>query len=279
MSDDQGLTLSLCAAEGVLEIGIAGAGGRMLFSSLIDAPSRGVEILAPAIESAFSLIGRDIAETERIAVVRGPGNFTGLRLVIATAAGLARATGAMQAGLDYMDCLARQCLPYLSTAAADAHLWVLVRARRDLVYAKSYAFGKGEEHPFSALAPLAVLPVSSGGVTDQILATALLHKVSRVFLAGSGAGEHNGFLSRGLSAAVDIRATFLDVTVPLPETVLRMAGECVFSREDIEPLYVRSSDAETNLPQIAGRLGLDPNDAVRKLHELTHVLPDENQEA
>lgn len=276
MSDGQGLTLALSAAEGMLEIGIADADGRMLFGSLIDAPSRGVEILAPAIESAFTLIGRDIAETERIAVVRGPGGFTGIRLATTTAAGLARATGAQQAGLDYMDCLARQCLPYLSAVAADAQLWILVRARRDLVYAKSYVHNKGEDSPFCALTPLAVLTVSSGDVTEQIATTAALHKAPRVLLAGSGVKENSGVLAQGLSAVADLRATFLDVTSPLPETLLRVAGECAYSTEDIEPLYVRVSDAETNLPQIAERLGLNPDEAVRKLYELTHVLPGEN---
>lgn len=275
MSDGQGLTLALSAAEGVLEIGIAGADGRMLFGSLVDAPSRGVEILAPAIESAFSLIGRDIAETERVAVVRGPGGFTGIRLATTTAAGLARATGALQAGLDYMDCLARQCLPRLSAAAANAQLWILVRARRDLVYAKSYVYDKEEDRPFSALTPLAVLPVSSGEVAGRIAATASLHKASRVFLAGSGVGKNSGAFAQDLSTVADLHATFLDVTLPLPETLLRMAGECAYSTEDIKPLYVRASDAETNLPRIAERLGLDPDEAVRKLHELTHVLPDE----
>lgn len=270
----QGLTLALNAAEGMLEIGVADGTGRMLFGSLIDAPSRGVEILAPAIAAAFSLIGRDIAELDRIAVVRGPGGFTGIRLATTTAAGLARATGALQAGLDYTDCLARRCLPSLSAVAADAQLWILVRARRDLVYAKAYAYNRGEGNPLDALTPLAVLPVSSGEAAEQILATASLHKASRVLLAGSGVKENSGVLAQGLSAVVGMRATFLDITVPLPQTLLSMAGECAYSTEDIEPLYVRVSDAETNLPQIAERLGLDPGEAVRKLHELTHVLPD-----
>lgn len=271
-----GLTLALNAAEGMLEIGVADETGRMLFGSVIDAPSRGVEILAPAIASAFSLIGRDVAEMKRIAVVRGPGGFTGIRLATTTAAGLARTTGALQAGLDYMDCLARRCLPSLSAVAPDAQLWVLVRARRDLVYAKAYMRDRGGETPLSALTPLAVLPISSGETAEHILATASLHKASRILLAGSGAKENSGVLAQGLSAVPGMRSTFLDITFPLPETLLCMAGECAYSNEDIEPLYVRASDAETNLPQIAERLGLDPGEAVRKLHELTHVLPDEN---
>jgi universal bacterial protein YeaZ len=288
MSDAQGrtggLTLALDAAEGMLEIGIADENGRMLFSSLVDAPSRGVEILTPAIASAFSLIGRDVAETKRIAVVRGPGGFTGIRLATTTAAGLARATGALQAGLDYMDCLARRCLPSLSVMDAPTQLWILVRARRDLVYVKGYAKGyaktgayaKGQESPLVHLGPLAVLPVSSGEAADHILTAASLHKAPRVLLAGSGVRENSEILAQGLSVIPGTRASFLDITVPLPETLLRMAGECAYSTEDVEPLYVRVADAETNLPQIAERLGLDPGEAARKLHELTHALPDEN---
>lgn len=276
---DTGLTLTLNAAEGTLEIGIADADGHMLYGNSINAPSRGAEILAPAIASAFSLLGRDITEISRIAVVRGPGSFTGLRLVTTTAAGLARAVGARQSGLNFMDCLARQCLPHLSAVDRDAQLWILSRARRDLVYIKAYAYNKGEPYPLRTLTKLNVLPVSSGEAAAHILATASLYKASRILLAGSGAKENRNTLLPGLSAAADIRTTFLDVVMPMPDVLAQAATEALYSNEGIAPLYVRSSDAEANLPQIANRLGLDPDEAVHKLHELTHALPGVEPEA
>ncbi|SBW01415.1 putative Glycoprotease family protein [uncultured delta proteobacterium] len=272
---DKSLTLVMDAAEGRLQVGLAGADGRFLFGSVVDAPSRGVEILTHTLESVFTLLDRDIADIARIAVVRGPGSFTGLRLTAATAAGLARAVSARQAGLDYMHCIARQCMPFLGATTPDAQLWVLVRARRDLVYAQAFVQEKWDEVPFHALTDLAVLPVSSGEAAAHIAETATMHKASRVLLAGSGAKENRDLLIPGLSGAESPRLTFLDVTAPWPDTLLAAALGADYGDADIEPLYVRVSDAETNLPHIARRLGLDPDDAVRRLHKLTHSQPDQ----
>lgn len=283
----QGLALSLNAAEGTLEIGIADEAGLLLFGAAIAAPSRGAEILTPALEAAFALIGRSVTELDRIAVVRGPGSFTGIRLTAATAAGLARATGALQAGIDYMDSLARESASHLKPHASDAQLWVLVRARRDLVYAKAYTCAPEEAVPIRALTELAVLPVASGEAAAHILETVSARKASHVFLAGSGAAENRDALLSGLATPAGLPggacggpdATVLDIPMPSPQTLVRMAREADYSAADIEPLYVRSSDAETNLPRIASRLGLDPDAAVQKLHELTHALPEEEGEA
>lgn len=268
-----GLTLVLSAAEGAMQMALAEAEGRLIFGSFIDAPSRGVEILTPALESAFSMMGREVHEISRIAVVRGPGSFTGIRLTATTAAGLARAVSARQAGLDYMDCIARQCLPFLSAAPSDAQLWILVRARRDLVYIQAFRHTKGEDIPFRALTDLDVLPVTTGEATERILSTATMLKTSRILLAGSGARENRDSLIMGLGGGQSWRTTFLDVIAPWPDTLLQAANEAQYGDADIDPLYVRGADAETNLPDIAHTLGLDPEAAVATLHRLTHAKP------
>ena len=270
---ENNLTLVLNAAEGALQIGLADAKDRLIFASVIDAPSRGVEILTHSLETVFAMLHKDIADIARIAVVRGPGSFTGIRLTATTAAGLARAVSARQAGLDYMYCIAWQCLPFLAAAEQDAQLWVLVRARRDLVYARAFVHDKGETVPFRALTELAVLPVASGETAAHILENTVLFGASRVLLAGSGALENRDLLLPGLCKAGTPRATFLDITNPWPDTLLQIACKTVYGDADIEPLYVRVSDAEANLPQIADRLGLNPDEAVRRLHALTHSQP------
>lgn len=278
-NEPEGLTLVMNAAEGLLQIGLADARGKLLFASSQDAPSRGVEILIPSLESVLRMLERDVAAIERVAVVRGPGGFTGLRLTAVTAAALARAVGARQAGLDYMHCLATQCLPVCRAVSSDdkpaMQLWVLVRARRDLAYVQGFVRDNREDEPFRPLTDLAVLPVSSGEVAGRILETAGPHGASRLLLAGSGAKENRDLLAPALSAAGIVRPTFLDITTPWPETLLAVARDAVYDNADIDPLYVRVSDAEANLPQIAHRLGHDPGEAVRLLHTLTHTNPDQ----
>lgn len=272
------LTLVLGAAEGNLQIGIAGEDGRMLFGHVMEAASRGAEILAPALESAFVQIGRDIRDIARIAVVRGPGSFTGLRLTAATSAGLARTIRAKQAGLDNMRCLALECLPQLRAAPEAAQIWILMRARRDLVYLQGFKLEKGSTTSLRPLGELSVMPVSSGDTARYILSTATLCDASAILFAGSGLEENRdalaaGFASGGASA---MRISFLEITAPRPDTLLLAARDADYGDADIEPLYARVSDAEANLPAIAARLGLDPKDAVHKLHKLTRALPQED---
>ena len=275
--DAQGLFLVLNAAEGDLQIAVGDREGKLLFGSVISAQSRGAEVLAPALESGFSLLGRRMADVARVAAVRGPGSFTGVRLTAATAAALSRAVSASQAGLDYMRCIARECLPFCKSMPAEALLWILVRARRDLVYAQPFLHDRGDSLSFRALADLAVLPVSGGEAAAHILETVSLHGASRVLLAGSGARENRDHFVVAFGAK-DMRATFLDVVAPWPKTLLAEARAAEYGEADIEPLYVRVSDAEADLPRIAVRLGLDPDDAAETLRRLTHALPEEDSE-
>jgi hypothetical protein len=55
---------------------------------------------------------------------------------------------------------------------------------------------------------------------------------------------------------------------PAPELLLAAADRAAFSAQSIEPIYVRPSDAEANLDQIAAKRGLDPAEARRKLEAL-----------
>lgn len=267
-----GLTLALNAAEGVLQMAFADEAGRFLYGQQIHAVSRGVEVLTPALNAAFMLLGKKPGDIARVAVVRGPGSFTGLRLTATTAAGLARSVGATQAGLEYMDILARECRPSLDATDPDALLWILVRARRDLVYIRSYLRDRSAPSGIRAVTGLDVLPVApENDAAMRILETSAQMGTSRVLLAGSGFDANRERFARSLAAPGAPRVTGVNVSAPGAETLLEAALDAAYGTGDIEPLYVRPSDAEENLPRIAERLGLDPDAAVRQLHVLTHA--------
>lgn len=271
----KGLTLALNTAEGILQIAFAGENGHLVYSLQIDAASRGVEIMTPALESALAMLDARASDIARIAVVNGPGSFTGLRLAVTTAAGLARAVGALQAPIGYMPLLALQSLPFSSIAGEEAHIWILARARRDLVYIQAFARSSADAHGLRQFTDIAVLPVSSGEAARHILNTGILLKSSNILLAGSGVQANRDVLVEALTIPGAPRVTILPIVSPQPDTLLAAALGAQYTDADIDVAYARQSDAEENLPRIAGRLGLNPDAAVKKLRELTTSLPGE----
>lgn len=269
-----GLTLALCAAESALLLAIGDADGRLAHGQWITAPSRGAEVLTPAIASSLSLLEKSPEDIRRVAVVRGPGSFTGLRLTAATAAGLARTVGAVQAGIDYMDLLARECLPHLPPGGGTSLLWIVVRARRDLVYMQAFVRdGSMAARPRSVTA-LTTERIAPGDAVRHILDIALMHTPERMFLAGSGLHDNRDAFVAGLAVPGAPRVTLLETAAPMPNTLFTAALDAAYGEADIDPVYVRAADAEENLPHIAQRLGLDPDEAATRLRELTQATPD-----
>ena len=270
--------LALNAAEGLLQLVLARQENTGDTATLIPlcaqswhAPSQGAELLAPALQNALERLRLQPGDIGKIACVRGPGSFTGLRLVLATAAGLSRATGALQAGLDYLTLLAEsayaQCAPL---AQEPCRIWVLTHARRQLIHLQGFRAVDRGVRPVGdilVLSPLEAVKVIVAGREEA-------GPAERTLLLGSGLSRNRESLREALSM------TNMD-TVLLPEgfdhptvpALLEAAAKADFSLRDAEPCYVRPSDAEENLESIAASLGLDPLEARKKLERLTLRTP------
>ena len=62
--------------------------------------------LFPTIERVLAGARQSLSDVDRVAVATGPGSFTGLRVAIAAAQGIARGTGAAMVGVSTLDVLA-----------------------------------------------------------------------------------------------------------------------------------------------------------------------------
>lgn len=102
------------------------------------------ELLLSAIEAALKLGGASRSDLELIAVAEGPGSFTGLRIGIATAKGLARALGIPLVGVPSAEVYARRA------AFWPGPVWVLLPDRRDRLYVGSFEDGR-ELEPLRAV--------------------------------------------------------------------------------------------------------------------------------
>jgi tRNA threonylcarbamoyladenosine biosynthesis protein TsaB len=95
------------------------------------------EALMPLIAAVMSAADVEFAEIDRIAVTVGPGSFTGLRVGVAAARGIALATGKPAVGLTTLAALAA---PFFEDDDSGALLTV-VDARHDQVYMQLFGSG------------------------------------------------------------------------------------------------------------------------------------------
>lgn len=98
----------------------------------LPAGARASREILPAVERALAAAGVGVGRVDGFAAVRGPGSFTGLRVGLATARGLALATGRPAAGFCALDLLAEQAPGAAAAACA------LIDAGRGEIYAGIY---------------------------------------------------------------------------------------------------------------------------------------------
>jgi tRNA threonylcarbamoyladenosine biosynthesis protein TsaB len=222
------LILALDASTGVVTVCVARAGerpgpgdGREVLAE-ISVPSRGAsEALLPAVQAALGLAGPDLGEVERVLAGVGPGTFTGIRIALATARSLARATGAT---LSKNTTLAALAAPALLSAEKPDVLAVLDAKRRQ-VFAQRFA-GDGARGEVLCLAP------------EEL--SARLPMVQAPLVVGDGAVRYR----EELSVLGHIPSDGSPLHRVTAAGHVFSANLAPVSPEAMNPLYVREPDAE-----------------------------------
>jgi tRNA threonylcarbamoyladenosine biosynthesis protein TsaB len=126
---------------------VAVTDGRRVAVTRTEAMDRGhAERLFPLIRAALDEAGVAIGDVDRIVVTVGPGSFTGIRVALAAARGLALATGHPVVGVGTLEALAASC-----PEPPDGPVLAAVDARRGEIYAGLYdRDGSVLEAPFVA---------------------------------------------------------------------------------------------------------------------------------
>ena len=204
---------SLCAA------GVWDADAGRELSRCVRDPGKGhAEILMSVIDAALAAAGRAYADLGGIAVAVGPGSFTGIRVGVSTARGLALALSIPSIGVSTLDALADEA----RAAFPGRPVLVALDARRDEIYVATY----GPDDTQSAAPRIVRLPEAVE-----------LARQGAPVLAGNAATMIERAAGGGFDVATE--AATADIA-----TYARLAVRQGFSGEKPRPLYLRGADAK-----------------------------------
>jgi tRNA threonylcarbamoyladenosine biosynthesis protein TsaB len=207
--------LALAADDGTARVSLA------LRRGLAHSPA-----LLPLADRLLAELGFGAGELELVVCSVGPGSFTGIRIGLATAKGIAFATGCPLVGVSTLDALA---LPW---ACFPGDVWSVIDARKGRWYAAGYREGRRVTE-YLDVAP------------DDLRA--------RIGAAGAAklvAGPDAPRFAAGLTG---VSATDLfDPAAVLKAGRDRFAAEGADPRS-LKPLYLRQSEAEIEAGRRDGR--------------------------
>jgi tRNA threonylcarbamoyladenosine biosynthesis protein TsaB len=125
------------------EILIAGAGRPGAMQACSDAGSKHAQSIIPTLERCLFRAGLEKASLELVACCIGPGSFTGLRIGLATAKGLALAGGIPWVGVPTLDAFARAAEAVIESSREKESLLIvpILDARKKRLYSALYRGG------------------------------------------------------------------------------------------------------------------------------------------
>lgn len=190
------------------------------------------EVTVPAIERLLEWSEIELPQIGGVAVGVGPGLFTGLRVGISTAKGLAQVLGLPMVGIGSLDVVA------FSVRYARERICAVLDAKRGEVFWAFYRSVPGGVARESD-------PVVS---SPEALAAEIEASGEETLLVGTGALVHRNAFRRdaprvefaSATNAFPLAVWLLELSVP------RFHREETLRPRDIRPYYLRRSDAEIN---------------------------------
>jgi tRNA threonylcarbamoyladenosine biosynthesis protein TsaB len=192
--------------------------------------------LLPGVEFLLSGAGWRLGDLDLVAAGVGPGSFTGIRIGVSTALGLAQTLGRPLAPVSGLDALAdalRHSHRALTRPPLEAAVGIAMDASRGQVYYSEYRASSGDLR--RTVVPVLVSPAELGRILGR----------RKLWLAGEGARQHAREL--GLSSSGGRRRLVdLDLFLAVPVGRLAQRRRRSWRRGEFlaaDPLYIRPPDA------------------------------------
>ncbi|WP_026520284.1 tRNA (adenosine(37)-N6)-threonylcarbamoyltransferase complex dimerization subunit type 1 TsaB [Butyrivibrio sp. FCS006] len=200
------------------------------------------EILMPMLKDMTDKIGLDLSTIDAIAVAKGPGSFTGLRIGSATAKGLALALDKPIIPIPTVDGLA------YNLYGNEKIICPMMDARRNQVYTGIYTFvpSPTEEKNFEQGFDMRVIRKQYAASVDDVIAE--LNSIGKsVVLLGDGVPVYHDKLEQGLKVPFTVAPLHMNrqSAASIAALALKYAADGRFvSSDEFAPDYLRLSQAE-----------------------------------
>ncbi len=186
--------------------------------------------LMPMVEAAFAATGMTIQDMDRIAVVTGPGSFTGVRIGVSTAKGLAHGAGKPCVAVDALEAMAA------GVGEFSGIICPIQDARAGQVYGAAFSAGETRPERLMEDIPLKV---------EEFVA-AIQSMGDRFLFLGDGMPVQKAKLQALLGAAAVFaqpQQAFLR-----PAAVAYLGSLATEEQDYLElmPMYLRAPNAERN---------------------------------
>ena len=198
------LTLALDCALRRINLG-ASDGERFLGEFSADVGTKQSEILPSAVRIFLSAFGKTVRDIGLIAVTVGPGYFTGIRVGLSYATGLADSLGIMVTPVSTLDAMASCLLGTLAASEAKRVVVPVIPAGRGLFYAAAY----GTEPDGDKAPPLRPSCLESGELRERL---EKLAGGGKLIITGSGfPRELDGTLGLCFVPQLSVAAGIMDL--------------------------------------------------------------------
>lgn len=210
--------------------------GKLIAEGFLHTSKTHSERLIPVLDQVLKASAWRLQDLDFIGVVRGPGSFTGIRIGIATAQGLAQVLKIPLVGVLSLDALAWSGYSRFEVVVP------VLDARKNEWYTALYQWSEEKEQPVSLREPFAIAP-------EAWLKELALLENSFVFV-GDGITRYQELIKRILGDKAIIFPDYL----ALPRGAYSV--KCVWlewlenkGQGSVEPYYIRLSEAEVKWAQ------------------------------
>lgn len=220
--------LALDCASKTCSVAVA-KGGKVLCSIDTDTMKTHSLTLLPSVKYALELSGLNMDDVEAVAVTSGPGSFTGLKIGVTTAKGLAFPKDLPCAAVSSMSALAYGCTGF------DGIICTSFDARRNMLYNAMFRVWGGRVERLCE-----DRQSSAEEVATEVVSTASALGC-KVMLVGDGSDALASFLEEsGLSVVSDSRGVKASDII----SAVNAGDYTCHSSSTLVPEYLRPSQAE-----------------------------------